>query len=142
MFRVLLSVSLALGALVLLSGPALAEKPEVDPTKITNDLKEIVLAYHNYADKNKGAAPSKAADLETFISEKNKKRLVGLLENKGIVFVFDVKITDMKDGTSNTIIAYEKDAPTKGGMVAYGDGSVKKLTADEFKKAIVAKAKK
>ena len=70
------------------------------------------------------------------------KRLLGLMENKGIVFIFDVKILDMKDGTSNTILAYEKDAPTKGGAVAYGDGSVRKLTAEEFKKAIVAKAKK
>ena len=48
----------------------------------------------------------------------------------------------MTQGSSNTILAYEKDAPEKGGMVAYGDVSVKKLSADAFKKAIVAKAPK
>ena len=51
-------------------------------------------------------------------------------------------LKDMTQGSSNTILAYEKDAPEKGGMVAHGDGSVKKLTADEFKKAIVPKPPK
>ena len=31
------------------------------------------------------------------------------------------------------IVAYEKDAPTKGGSVALADGNVYKVTADEFK---------
>ena len=48
----------------------------------------------------------------------------------------------MEAGTSNTILAYAKDAPMRGGIVGYGDGTAKKLTAEEFKKAIVAKAKK
>ena len=56
--------------------------------------------------------------------------------------MFGVTLTDMKDGTSNTVLAYEKDVPTKGGAALMGDGSVKKLSADEFKKAILAKAKK
>jgi hypothetical protein len=142
MFRTFFTLSVALGFCLLLVGQATAEKPEVDPKRIFNDLKEIALAYHLFADKNKGAAPAKAADLGTFLSDKERKRLLDLLENKAIVFVYDVKITDMTDGLSNTILAYEKDAPTKGGWVAYGDGSTKKLTADEFKKAIVAKPKK
>ena len=135
MFRVLLPMSVALSLCLLLGGQARAQKPD-DPTAVTNDLKEILLAYHNYLTKNKGAAPAKAADLAPFL----EKRALGRLENKSVVFVYGVTLKDMRQGTSNTILAYEKDAPEKGGLVAYGDGSVKKLTADDFKKAVVAKA--
>jgi hypothetical protein len=136
MTRVFLSALAALGLCLALSGTARAR--DVDPKKIVNDLKQIGLAYHNYISAfNK--APSKAADLGPFVE--NDKRLLGLLETKDVVFIFDVGIADMKDGTSKTVLAYEKDAPTKGGAVLYGDASVKKLTADEFKKAILAKKK-
>jgi hypothetical protein len=137
MFRVFLTLSVALGFCLLLGGQARAEKAD-DPKALSNDLKEILLAYHNYADKNKGSAPTKAADLAPLL----EKRALARLEDKSVVFVYEVTLKDMKEGTSNTILAYVKDAPEKGGLVGYGDGSVKKLTADEFKKAIVAKAPK
>jgi hypothetical protein len=137
MFRVFLTLTVALGFCLLLDGRARAEKAD-DPKALSNDLKEILLAYHNYGDKNKGSAPTKAADLGSFL----EKRALARLEDKSVVFVYGVTLKDMIDGSSNTILAFEKDAPEKGGMVAYGDGSVKKLTADEFKKAIVAKAPK
>ena len=43
---------------VALAAPALAEKPEPDPKRIVNDLKQIVLAYHVYGDANKGKSPA------------------------------------------------------------------------------------
>jgi hypothetical protein len=128
---------MALGVCLLLGGKARADKAD-DPTALSNDLKEILLAYHSYSDKNKGSAPAKAADLAPFL----EKRALGRLDDKSVVFVYGVTIKDMVEGTSNTILAYEKDAPEKGGLVAYGDGSVKKLTADAFKKATVAKPPK
>jgi hypothetical protein len=137
MLRVLLGLSVALGVCLLLGGKVRAEKAD-DATALSNDLKEILLAYHNYGDKNKGSAPAKAADLAPFL----EKRALGRLEDKSVVFVYGVTIKDMTEGTSNTVLAYEKDAPEKGGLVAYGDGSVKKLTADAFKKATVAKPSK
>jgi hypothetical protein len=137
MFRLFLTLGVTLGFSLLFGGLARAEKAD-DATAFTNDLKEILLAYHNFADKNKGSAPTKAADLAPLL----EKRALGRLEDKSVVFVYGVTLKDMTDGSSNTILAYEKDAPEKGGMVAYGDGSVKKLTADQFKKAIVAKASK
>jgi hypothetical protein len=33
------------------------------------------------------------------------------------------------------VVAYEKKAPTEGGYVLLQDGTVKKMTADEFKSA-------
>ena len=52
-----------------------------------------------------------------------------------------VDICGVDFGTSNTVLAHEKDVPTKGGWALYADGSTKKLTADEFKKATLAKKK-
>jgi hypothetical protein len=111
---------------------------EVDARKIVNDLKTIGLAYHNHLDAA-GKPPAKAEDLAPYFE--NDKRLLALLKDKDIVFIYGVGIKEMTDGTSNTILAYEKDAPTKGGACLYGDGSVKKLDAEEFKKATKAKSK-
>jgi hypothetical protein len=103
-----------------------------------NDLKQIGLAYHNYYDSFK-KAPAKPEDLSKFLED--NKKLVDAMKSGDIVFVFGVGITDMKDGTSNTVLAYPKDADKNGGLALYGDASVKKLTAEEFKKAIIAKPK-
>ena len=107
--------------------------------KLANDLKQIGLAYHNYNDAT-NKAPSKAEDLGPYL-EMNK-RLIDMLKNGDVVFIWDVplkQIVNMGAGTSNTVLAYEKDAPTKGGYVLMADASVKKLAADEFKKATLAK---
>jgi hypothetical protein len=137
MLRLILTLCVALGFCLLFGKQAQAQKAD-DPTAVTNDLKEILLAYHYYLDKNNGAAPVKVADLAPFL----EKRALTRLEDKSVVFVCGVAPKDMVRGSSNTILAYVKDAPQKGGQVAYGDGSVKKLTADEFKTAIVAKVPK
>src|SRR5687768_10056185 len=101
MFRLFLTLCLALGFCLLLGSQARAQKAD-DPTAVTNDLKEILLAYHNYLDKNKGAAPAKAADLGPFL----EKRALARLEDKSVVFVYGVTLKDMIRGTSNTILAY------------------------------------
>lgn len=119
-------------ALVILAGAARADDEKVQP----NDLKQIGLAYHNYySETNKG--PKKAEDLAPYF-EKSKK-LLDHLKSKRIEFYYGVGLTEMTEGTSNTILAYEKDVPKKGGLALYGDGSVKKLTAEEFKTATKAK---
>jgi hypothetical protein len=127
------------GLLVLVLGASGAHGQVLDKAKMTTYLKQIGLAYHNYLDSNGGKAPAKADDLGPYVE--NDKKLLDALKSGDIVFAWGVRLTDMTAGSSNTVLAYEKDAPTKGGQVLYGDGSVKKLTADEFKKATVAKAK-
>ncbi len=107
--------------------------------RTTNDLRQIGLAYQNLvASENKG--PAKAKDLAPYFD--NNKRLLDLLENEDIVFFYNVTPTQMTSGTSNTVLAYVKDVPDKGGLVLMGDGSVKKMSADEFKKATLAGKRK
>lgn len=103
-----------------------------------NDLKVIGIAYHNHISAT-NAAPAKAEDLAPYFE--NDKRLLDLLKTGRIAFIYGVGIEDMKDGTANTIVAYPKEAAKKGGFCLYGDGSVRKLSAEDFEKAIKAKPK-
>jgi hypothetical protein len=59
-----------------------------------------------------------------------------------LVFIWNVRILDMTDGTSNTILAYEKNTPTSGGFVIFGDAQVERLSAAEFKTKPLAKPRK
>jgi hypothetical protein len=123
-----------LGLLIATSGV------RADDERVTaNDLKQIGLAYHGYADANGGRAPKSAEDLAPYFE--NSKKLLDHLKTKRIEFFYGVRLVEMTEGSSNTVLAYEKDVPTKGGFALYGDGSTKKLTAEEFKKATLAKKK-
>jgi hypothetical protein len=106
-----------------------------EDARTTNDLKQIGLAYHLFINDNP-RGPTKAEDLGPYLC--NNKRLIDLLKNEDIYFFYKVGIAQMTAGTSRTILAFEKDAPKKGGLVLMGDGSVKKLSADEFKKTPLA----
>jgi hypothetical protein len=117
---------------------ALAGTPVAAADVQANDLKQIGLAYHNHLDAA-GKPPANAKALAPYFC--NSKKLLDYLESKTIVFIYGVGIRDMTAGTSNTVLAYVKDVPTKGGLVLMGDGSVRKMSADEFKKATLAKKK-
>jgi len=131
-----LTLALTVGGLLACGGARAG-----DVTK--DDMRQVGLAYHNYFSAN-NKAPATADDLAPFLDggKDEVKRLVGLLKKEQIVFIYNVGILDMEDGTSNTVLAYEREIAKSGGFALYGDGSVKTLTADEFKKAIVAKPKK
>ena len=134
MFASMRSLLIAVATLVVSTNLALAQNP-LQGRETANDIKQIAIAYHTYfSDNNK--APTKADDLGRYLE--NSKKLLDALNSGSLVFAYGVTPLQMTDGTSNTVLIYEKDIATRGGYVGYGDGSVKKLTADEFKKAIIA----
>jgi hypothetical protein len=132
-------------AVVLLAGCSGKKDKDGDPgsptpgadVKRKAQMRDIGLAYHEYfADSNK--APKKAGDLDPYLKGGDAN---ALLKSGDVVFIWDVTPLDMGNtgGSGNTIVAYEKDAPTKGGVVLFGDGAVKHLSAEEFKKSPQAK---
>jgi prepilin-type processing-associated H-X9-DG protein len=104
----------------------------VDRARKSNDLKQIGLAYHSYLSTN-NKPPARAEDLAPFY-ENNVKITTALKDGTYVVY-WNVKLMSLVNGTSNTILGYEKDAPAKGGEVLYADGHVATLTAAEFAKA-------
>jgi hypothetical protein len=112
--------------------PTGAGAPAADAAKKSNDLKRIVLAYHSFLDKEK-RPPTGVSELEPYYEK--DAGITAAIKDGGYVVYWNVKILQLVNGTSNTVLAYEKDAPTKGGVVAFADGSVRPLTAEEFAKA-------
>ena len=104
----------------------------------TNQLKMIGLAYHNHLDA-KRQPPAKIEDLAPFYE--NDAKITAALKDGSVVFIWKSSIQNMTAGTSNTVLAYEKEAPDKGGLVLMADGSVKTMSAKEFKDAPKAPGK-
>ena len=106
---------------------------------IPNDLSQLALAYTLCL--NEGKPPANAEALAAWFE--NDEKLLGKLQSGEIVFLYGVGTKQMRpEGPSRTVIAYEKDAPTRGGYVVFADRAVKKVTADEFKTLKLAGQKK
>jgi hypothetical protein len=59
---------------------------------------------------------------------------IGALRNKDVLLYWGVSLADGPNATE-TVVAFGKDVPEKGGEVLMQDGTVKAMTADEFKAA-------
>jgi hypothetical protein len=98
-----------------------------------NDLKQIGLAYHTYYG-NHFKPPGTLQNLAPFLG-KNEK-LLNLLKNEDVILFYNTNLTELPAGQSQTVLAYNKDVPAKGGWVVMADGrSVKKMSAADFMKA-------
>ncbi|HEY7329934.1 MAG TPA: DUF1559 domain-containing protein [Gemmataceae bacterium] len=96
----------------------------------TNQLKRIGLAYHSYLDSSK-KPPAKVEDLAPYYE--NDAQITMAIKGGTFVVFWNSSFQAMTAGTSNTILGYEKETPEKGGLVLMADGSVKTMTAKEFK---------
>jgi hypothetical protein len=111
----------------------------IDLAKVKNDLRQIVLSYLNYMDST-GRPPAKADDLAPYLD--NNQRLIKLIKDGDIVVGWRSTFGQMTEGTSNTILVYEKESDGQGmRVVAMADGEVKTLNEDDFAKAVKAKGK-
>ena len=102
----------------------------VDLKTLQNMFKQVGLAYHNYLEAN-NQPPAKAKDLLPFLE--NAPDTEKLLTDSSIVFIYNVGLKHMKEGSSKTILAYEKAADEKGlRVVLFGDGHVAVLPDTDF----------
>jgi len=103
-----------------------------------NDLKVVGLAYYNFVDAE-AKAPTGPADLVKYMGgEAGGQRVIS---DGSFVFLYGVKPADMTQGSSLTVLGHDAAAPTAGGLVLLGDGSVKSVTAAEFQALAKAQPK-
>jgi hypothetical protein len=137
----LAAVGLVLGVVALLLGCGGVGKVReaAARAKRTNQLKLVGLAYHSYQDNNI-KPPSGVADLLPLLS--SEPDAAQALQSGEFVILWGAKVPqDFPQGTSVTVLGYDKDVPTKGGLVLLGDGSVQNMTLAEFNAAPRPKGK-
>jgi hypothetical protein len=91
------------------------------------ELTEVYDCYMSYL-KSNARPPTELSQLKKYEAAYSAG-LAALKDGKYIV-VWGVKGKD-----AGTLLAYEKDVPTNGGVVLMADGTVKTMAADNFKSA-------
>jgi hypothetical protein len=97
------------------------------------DLQQLGQYYLTYA--TVGQSPKRLEDLSDLRRDLPK---VYQAIQEGQYVVFWNANLNAPAGASNTILAYGKDVPTKGGVTLFLDGSVRNITAQEFQTAAKA----
>lgn len=136
--------AIVLGVLALLSPGCLAKVQQAaERARQSNDLKQLVILYHNFND-SKNRAPASADELMSLAADPQEKSVVQAAKDGKYVVIWGANLGDMAKGgagMSQTVLAYEKDAPTAGGLVAMADTTVNNMTAAEFQAATKATPK-
>jgi hypothetical protein len=118
--------------------PAAAPQESRNTAARSNDLKRIGLAYHTFVDTN-GKPPTRIEDLAPFYE--NDAAITKAVKDGSYVVLWNGDFRKMTQGTSNTILGYEKEAKDKEGLVLMADGSTKTMSAKDLNAAPKADGK-
>ena len=94
-------------------------------------LLSLKLGMQLYADVHK-RGPGKLEDLDHYFTQMRNPALRKAIEDGEIVVVWEAKLHPY-DSDPDVIVAYEKDAVTRGGWVITKKGDRRQVTAEEFK---------
>lgn len=115
-------------------------KPEETARRLAiRNLRHIGLAYHRFL-SDKRRAPASAAELQPFLA--TSPSAWTRLDKGEVVFIFNVALDDMSQGPGNTVVAYERQTPSAGGLVLLGEGTAKHVSAAAFKALSLAAPRK
>jgi hypothetical protein len=118
----------------------LVYRSAADKDKRGKELAAIGKAYLQYYDDfHKG--PVSPGELKPYL--KDMPEAHQRLTDGSVVFHYGVGVVDMVNsgGTADTVLAYEKDTPTRGGWILRGDATVEYVTASQFASLRQAQAK-
>lgn len=101
--------------------------PSVDRAASSAELRIIGQHYIGY--QAGGKSPSRLEDLSEL--KRDHPKIHKAIQDGVYVVNWSVPLT----GSAQTILAYVRDAPTKGGVVLLVDGSTRNMTAAEFEAA-------
>jgi hypothetical protein len=113
-------------------------RPTSGPKK--DALKTMGRAFFSYHDAHKGVPP----DWESFLAFLKKSpgdlAVIERLHVEGLVAQWGVPFQEVRIGTSNFVLAYEKDALETGGWVLMMDGSVHNISQHALRDKLNAQA--
>ena len=127
--------ALALG-LAMAAGLSACSSKKNDPNAgaptPTDALQQVANMIRDYS-STKGKPPAKLADLAQFKNHYN----IGYsaVESGEVVVVWGASVAGEGGGEGTGVVAYEKAAESSGGAVLLQSGTVKQMTADEFRAA-------
>jgi hypothetical protein len=101
-----------------------------DRARLPNALKQIGLAYHNYWGTSGGKGPTSQKDLAPYYE--NDATITKYLNDNVIIVYYGATMSSMTQGTSNTILAYEKDSDQGMRHILKADGSTAVLNQQDF----------
>jgi hypothetical protein len=110
-------------------GCIMGSNPASGPKVTADDFKQLGLAFHNSLDSARNG-PQEFADLARFLPKQFESSKMQQIE-----FCYGVGLREMTAGSSKTVVAFEKNVTTTGGLVLFGDGNVKSMSAAEFENA-------
>jgi hypothetical protein len=97
-----------------------------------NELQEVNDLLRRGASRDR--APAKLEDLSRF--KGSYPRGYEAVQSGKIEVIWGTQLKGEEDvGKDETVLAYEKDAPTQGGYVLLSAGTIKKMSAGEFQSA-------
>jgi hypothetical protein len=109
---------------------SLAGMVKQERTKIQSDFENLAIYYRLCADDHNGRGPAKWEELKPYIGN-DLPSLVKGVEDGRYQLVWKAPLS------SNQIIAYEKQADTRGLHVTlYGDGHIVSITSDELQQSV------
>jgi hypothetical protein len=129
--RVVVLLAAAAGPLVAAGcGSKGGDANDPDVMRRRADLSDIFDMYTMFIKRNQ-KPPQRVADL----AQKNNQTLTPMaaqgLQSEEYVVIWGAEVT----GKENSVLAYHKSVPAEGGMVLLRNGTIKHMTADEFKAA-------
>ncbi len=92
-----------------------------------NDLRALATAYHDYIFKH-NKPPTSAAELSPFAAGD----LIGKVQSGAYILYMNVDVYKTPAGSVFTVLGYERNVPTEGGVVVMADGSTPYMTKEEF----------
>ena len=124
----LLLLSAGLGVL-LVGCSQKSEETDPESQRRKSELSEVYAIYMQFIKTNQRSPKQ--------LSEVNKSEYEGIapMGHQGLQKGEYVAVWGVADKDAGTLLAYQKDVPTKGGAVLMADGTVKTMTADEWKAA-------
>jgi hypothetical protein len=100
------------------------------------ELQQIYDMYKHFMKSHEQKPPRQLSDIANKQYEGISPTAVQALKQERYLVVWGV---DISTNDSTKVLAYEKDAPTKGGKVLMADGTVQEMSADQLQAALPKK---